>query len=132
MDDEKRNPIDFGSRGKSQLGTLCIRLWDTIQTTVYSQPLSNFTCKLCMMRGGTLLIWGHGSKVNVNFGPLCLRPCGHDTEYSFAQSLSNFTCESWMIRGGTLLILGHGVISQGQLLPTPQPLLRGDATLCHV
>ena len=29
---------------------------DTIATTVFDQSLSNFTCKLWMMRGGTLLI----------------------------------------------------------------------------
>ena len=30
--------------------------------TVFDQSLSNFTCKLWMMRGGTLLILGHGIK----------------------------------------------------------------------
>ena len=35
---------------------------DTIQTTVFVQSLSNFTCRLWMMRGGTLLILGHGVK----------------------------------------------------------------------
>ena len=34
----------------------------TIQTTVFAQSLSNLTCKLWIMRGGTLLIWGHGVK----------------------------------------------------------------------
>ena len=57
-------------------------LVDTIVTTVFAQSLSNFTCKLWMMRGGTLLISGHWSKVKVNFGTLCIRPCGHDTDYS--------------------------------------------------
>ena len=33
-----------------------------IQTTVFSRSLSNFACKLLMMRGGTLLIFGHGVK----------------------------------------------------------------------
>ena len=33
---------------------------DTIKTTAFVQSLSNFTCKLWMMRGGTLLILGHG------------------------------------------------------------------------
>ena len=38
-------------------------LWtDTIATTVFDQSLSNFTCQLWMMRGGTLLILGHGIK----------------------------------------------------------------------
>ena len=33
-----------------------------IQTTVFARSLSNFTCKLWMMRGGTLLILGHRVK----------------------------------------------------------------------
>ena len=33
-----------------------------IQTTVFAQSLSNFTCELLMMRGGTLLILGHRVK----------------------------------------------------------------------
>ena len=35
---------------------------DTIETTVFAGSLLNFTCKLFMMRGGTLLILGHGVK----------------------------------------------------------------------
>ena len=35
---------------------------DTIATTVFAQSLSNFICKLWMMRGETLLILGHGVK----------------------------------------------------------------------
>ena len=52
--------------------------------TVFDQSLSNFTCKLWMMRGGTLLIWVPGSKVKVNFGTLRIRPCGYDTDYRFS------------------------------------------------
>ena len=60
-----RNPIDFRSRGQRSRSTLA--LWvkdivDTIQTTIFAQSLSNFTCKLWMMRGGILLILGHGVK----------------------------------------------------------------------
>ena len=47
---------------------------------VFAQSLSNFTCKLWKMRGGT---WVTGSKVKVNFGTLCKRHCGQDTDYSF-------------------------------------------------
>ena len=36
--------------------------WGTLQTTVFTRLLSNFTCKSLMMRGGTLLILGHGVK----------------------------------------------------------------------
>ena len=35
---------------------------DTIATTVFAQSLSNFTCKLWIMKKGTLLILGHGVK----------------------------------------------------------------------
>ena len=63
--DEKRNPIDFGSRGQRSRSTLALfvlYLVDTIATTVFAQSLSNFTCKLWMIGGGTLLILGHGVK----------------------------------------------------------------------
>ena len=60
---------------------------DTIATKIFAQSLSNFTCKLWIMRGGTLLFWVTGSKFNVVFGTLCIRSCGHDTDYSFAHSL---------------------------------------------
>ena len=53
-----------------------------IQTTVLVQSHSNFTCKLQIMRGGTLLILGYGSKVII--GILCIRPCGHDTDSFYA------------------------------------------------
>ena len=65
MDDERRNPIDFGSRGQRSRLTLALCVKDlvgTIATTDFAQSLSNFTCKLWMMRGGTLLILGHGVK----------------------------------------------------------------------
>ena len=41
-------------------GSVTLYLVDMIATTVFDQSLSNFTCKLWMMRGGTLLILGHG------------------------------------------------------------------------
>ena len=43
-------------------GSVPLYLVDTIATTVFAQSLSNFTCKLWMIRGGTLLIWGHRVK----------------------------------------------------------------------
>ena len=64
-------------------GSVTLYLVDTIATTVLAQSLSNFTCTFTMMRGGTLLILGHGSKVKVNFGTLYIKPCGHDSDYSF-------------------------------------------------
>ena len=63
--------------------SVTLYLVDTIGTTVFAQSLSDFTCTLFMMRGGTLLILVTGSKVKVNFGTLCINPCGHDTDYSF-------------------------------------------------
>ena len=57
---------------------------DTIQTTLFARSLSNFTCKLWTMRGGTYWFWVTGSKVKVNFCTLYIRPCGQDTDYSFS------------------------------------------------
>ena len=52
-------------------GSVTLYLVDTIATTVLDQSLSNFTCKLWMMKGGTLLILGHGV---IGQGQLC-SPC---------------------------------------------------------
>ena len=97
-------------------GSVTLHLVDTIATTVFAQSLSNFTCTFAMMRGGTLLILGHGVKgqgqlwhsVHKNLVDMIATTV-------FAQSLSNFTCAFTMMRGGLLLILGHGVKGQGQL-----------------
>ena len=48
----------------------------TIQTTVYVESLSNFTCSLWMKRGETLLIMGHGVKGQ---GQLCPLARGYHT-----------------------------------------------------
>ena len=60
----------------------CVRGWvgesvtlylvDTIQTTAFDQSLSNFTCKLWMMRGGTLLILGYGGQRSRSTLALCV------------------------------------------------------------
>ena len=42
--------------------SVTLYLVGTIATTVFAQSLSNFTCTFPMMRGGTLLILGHGVK----------------------------------------------------------------------
>ena len=68
--------------------SVTLYLVDTIATTVITQSLSNFTCKLWMMRGGTLLILGQGVKGQ---GQLwhsvykTFKACGHnsDSHYSF-------------------------------------------------
>ena len=43
--------------------SVTLRLVDTRQTRVFARSLSNFTCKLLMIKGGTLLILGDGVKV---------------------------------------------------------------------
>ena len=81
---------------------------DTIQTIVLAQPLSDFTCKLWMMRGGTLLILGHGV---IGQGQLwhCVKYIVDTIQtIVLAQSFSGFTCKLWKTGGGTLLILGQG------------------------
>ena len=63
--DERRNPIDFrspGQRSRSNLALCLSNLVGTIQATVFAQSLSNFSGKLFMMRGATLLILGHRVK----------------------------------------------------------------------
>ena len=51
-----------GSKVKVNFGTLCIRPCGHNIDYSFAQSLSNFTCKLWMMRRGTLLILGHGVK----------------------------------------------------------------------
>ena len=60
----------LGYGAKDQGHTLCVQdVVGTIQTTVFARSLSNFTCKLFMMRGGTLLIWGHKVKFQGQLWP---------------------------------------------------------------
>ena len=44
------------------VGSVTLDLVDTIATTVFAQSIPNFTCTFAMMKGGTLLILGHGVK----------------------------------------------------------------------
>ena len=48
--------------------SVTVHLVDTIAITVFAQSLSNFTCTFFMLRGGSLLILGHGVKGQ---GQLC-------------------------------------------------------------
>ena len=108
--DEKRNPIDFGSRGQRSrstlalFGTLCIRPCGHNSDFSFCS-LSNFTCTFTMMRRETLLNWVTGTfKLHMHihhdekrnpidfgvkgstlalFGTLCIRPCGHNSDFSF-------------------------------------------------
>ena len=96
--------------------SVTLYLVDTIATTVFAQSLTNFTCKLWMIRGGTLLILGHGVKGQGQLWHSVYKTLWTRVATTvFAQSLSNFTCKLWMMRGEILLILGHGVKGQGQL-----------------
>ena len=63
-------------------GSVALNLVGTIQTTVFSRSLSNFTCKFFMMRQGILLIFGHSVKGQGQIWHF-ETPCGHDTGYSF-------------------------------------------------
>ena len=110
--DERRNPIDFGSWGQRSNLTLCLlNIVGTIQATVFSQSLSNFTCELFMMRGGPLLILGQRSRSTRALS--VYRLVGIIQTTVLVQSLSNFMFKLWVMRGGTLLILGRGVNGQG-------------------
>ena len=48
--------------GASIRPSVALYLVGTIASTVFARSFSNFTCKLGMMRGGNLLILGHGVK----------------------------------------------------------------------
>ena len=102
---------------------------DTMATTVlcFALSLSNLTCKLWVMRGGILLMFGHGSKVKVNFGTLCiLRPYGKDTDYSVCQVTFIF-CWWWEEEPYWIWVIDSKV--KVNFAPLP---MRGDATLCVV
>ena len=89
-------------------GCVCLYMVVTIATTIFAQSLSN-TCKLWMIRGGTLLILGHGVKGQGQLYHCVLDLVDTIQTTVFVQSFSNFTGKLWMITGGTILILGHGV-----------------------
>ena len=50
--------------------------------TSFAQSLSNFTCMLWIMRGGTLLNWDH--RIKGQFEHSVFKRCGQDTAYSFS------------------------------------------------
>ena len=116
----KEEPYWFwvmGSKVKVKFGTLVYKtLWARYRP-VFAQSLSNFTGKLFMMRGGTLLILGHGVKGQGQLWYSVYKTLLARYRPVFAQSLLNFTGKLFMTRGGTQFILGHGVKFQGQLWP---------------
>ena len=52
----------LGQRSRSTSALCVYDFVDMIQTTVLAQSLSDFTCKLWIIRGGTLMILDHGVK----------------------------------------------------------------------
>ena len=55
-------PFIYGWMSECVRPSVALYLVDTIAIKVFVQSLSNFTYKLWMMRGETLLILGHGVK----------------------------------------------------------------------
>ena len=60
-EDESNCVLVTGSKVKVNFGTISIRHCGH-DRLVFAKSLSNFTCKLRVMRGGTVLIMGHGVK----------------------------------------------------------------------
>ena len=99
VNEERRNPIDFGSKVKVILGTLCIKPFG--HNTDYS--FSPITLKLLMevvdderrslIDFGLDMGFNSKFKVKVNFGALCIKPCRHDTDFTMFTALTN--CEWW-------------------------------------
>ena len=119
VDDERRNPIDCGSRGQRSRSTLDLCIRPCGHDSDYS------FCPITFQSSHVICGWWEEehywflvtrSMVKVNFGTLFIRPCGHNSDNSFALSLSNFACKLWMMRGETLLILCHGVKGQRSIL----------------
>ena len=96
--------------------SVALCLVGTIHTLLFARSLSNITCKLWMMRGGSLLIFGLGVKSQVQLWySVCKAWLARYVICTvFPRSLSNFTYKFWM-RRGPLLIFGHEFKGQGQL-----------------
>ena len=87
-EEEQINCGSQGQRSRSTLAFCVYGLVGTIQTAVYVQSLSNFTCKLWMMRRESLLILGHGV---IGQGQLCPPPSEGMPSFALP-SLYNQTC----------------------------------------
>ena len=80
----------------------CVCAWDSVHPSrfalwaryrlVFARPLSNFTCHLFMMRGGTLLILGHGVKGQGHLWHFVSKTLWARYRLVSAQLLLNFTC----------------------------------------
>ena len=89
-----------------------------LQATVLVQSLSNFICKLRMIRGETvsfIVIFSHGQKVKVTFGTLHVKPCGHDIGYSFSPMTFKLHMQAVDDERRNSIDSSHGVKGQGQL-----------------
>ena len=56
--------------------------WSIKPCGCLTHSYSNFTWKLLMMRGETLLILVLESKLKVNFCTMCIKFCRHNADYS--------------------------------------------------
>ena len=70
----------YGNLQNSVIRSISVLKSSSVINSHMQVPKGRNRVKLSMMRGGTLLILGHGVKVKVNFGTLCTRPCGDDTD----------------------------------------------------
>ena len=105
---------------RSTLALFLYNLVGMIQTTVFAQSLSNFTCQLFMMRGRTLLIWDHRVKGQGQIWHFVFKTLWALYRLQFLPNhfqTSVFTCKLIMMSGGTLLILGGGAKIQAQIWP---------------
>ena len=84
-----------------------------ILATVFARSLTNFTCKLFMMRGGTLFILGHGVKGQSQLWHFVYKTLWARYRLQFLRDhfqTSLVSCSGWEY-------LGHGTKFQGQLWP---------------
>ena len=104
VEDEKMNPIDFGS-------------WD-------HWSRSNFTWKLLKSRRGTVLILVHGVKGRGQLWYFFVwNLVGTIQTTVLVKSLSNFICKFLTMRRGTVSILGNRI--KCLLCPPPPPSYEG-------
>ena len=91
--DEKRNPIDFGSRGQRSRSTLALFGTLCIRPCGHNSDFSfcSITFKLHMHihhdeKRNPIDFGSRGQRSRSTlalFGTLCIRPCGHNSDFSF-------------------------------------------------
>ena len=82
------------SKVKVKFGTLSSKTCWHNTDNIFAQSLSNFTCQLWMIRGGTLFML-------LNLGHGVLNIVGIIQITVLVPLPSNLTCKVWMMRGGT-------------------------------